>query len=167
MRLARKRLFHLAVVAMVLATIGCDRATKRLAVEHLAGSPGQQYLGDTVRLQYVENRGAFLGLGSGLPERARTGLFAVGTGLLLAGVVAAAVRYRARGPLLSALALLWAGGVSNLVDRVARGSVVDFLNVGIGPLRTGIFNVADMAILFGCALLLVHGTRTASQAKAA
>ena len=32
--------------------------------------------------------------------------------------------------------------------------MVDFLNVGIGPLRTGIFNVADMAIMLGVALLI-------------
>jgi signal peptidase II len=40
-----------------------------------------------------------------------------------------------------------------------RGSVVDFLNVGIGSLRTGIFNVADMAIMLGVALLLLAELR--------
>jgi signal peptidase II len=57
--------------------------------------------------------------------------------------------------------LVLAGGASNWVDRVVRGSVVDFLNVGVGPLRTGIFNVADVAIMVGVALLLVGGLRTA------
>jgi signal peptidase II len=58
------------------------------------------------------------------------------------------------------LAFLWAGGVSNLADRVARGGrVVDFLNVGVGPLRTGIFNVADMAIMLGVALVLLTGRK--------
>ena len=37
-----------------------------------------------------------------------------------------------------------AGALSNLIDRIAVGSVIDFLNVGIGPLRTGIFNLADV-----------------------
>ena len=41
------------------------------------------------------------------------------------------------------------------VDRVVRGSVVDFINVGVGPLRTGIFNVADVAILLGVTVLLL------------
>jgi signal peptidase II len=54
------------------------------------------------------------------------------------------------------LALVVAGGVSNLADRVARGTVVDFLNVGVGSIRTGIFNVADMAIMAGIALTLIR-----------
>lgn len=148
------RIRRLAILGIVLATIGCDRATKRLASDHLAGRGAQRFLADTVRLQYVENRGAFLGLGAGLPDWARGGLFVFGTGLLLAGVVALGLRHRVRGAGLVGLALLWAGGLSNLIDRLLRGSVVDFLNLGLGPLRTGIFNVADVAIMAGCALMI-------------
>jgi signal peptidase II len=51
------------------------------------------------------------------------------------------------------VALIVGGGVSNLIDRMRYGGyVVDFLNVGIGPVRTGIFNVADMAIMVGVVL---------------
>jgi signal peptidase II len=53
------------------------------------------------------------------------------------------------------LTLFFAGGASNLIDRIYRGSVIDFMNVGIGGLRTGIFNVADLAIMLGMALLIV------------
>ncbi|HXW60355.1 MAG TPA: signal peptidase II [Myxococcota bacterium] len=35
------------------------------------------------------------------------------------------------------------------MDRILQGSVTDFINVGIGPVRTGIFNIADVAILLG------------------
>jgi len=50
--------------------------------------------------------------------------------------------------------LCFAGGVSNLIDRVRfGGTVVDFLNLGVRDLRTGIFNVADMLILTGAAIL--------------
>jgi signal peptidase II len=52
------------------------------------------------------------------------------------------------------LTLLAAGGASNWADRVVHGRVVDFLNVGIGSLRTGIFNVADIAIMAGVVMLL-------------
>jgi signal peptidase II len=42
------------------------------------------------------------------------------------------------------------------VDRAFhQGSVVDFMNMGIGPLRTGVFNVADVAIMVGIGLLLL------------
>ena len=50
------------------------------------------------------------------------------------------------------LVLFLAGGASNWVDRALRGSVVDFMNVGVGWLRTGIFNFADVAIMLGVAL---------------
>ncbi len=60
-------------------------------------------------------------------------------------------------PQMLAVALLLAGGIGNLLDRVFHGGlVIDFLNMGIGPLRTGIFNVADMAIMAGFALLLLQ-----------
>jgi len=55
----------------------------------------------------------------------------------------------------AAVALLFAGGVGNLIDGVSSGgSVVDVINFGIGPLRTGIFNVADVAIMVGVIILL-------------
>lgn len=57
------------------------------------------------------------------------------------------------GTLLFGTALFVTGGALNLADRIVRGSVVDFMNVGIGPVRTGIFNVADMAIMLGLAMM--------------
>ena len=38
--------------------------------------------------------------------------------------------------------------------------VIDFMNVGIGSLRTGIFNVADMAIMLGAGILVLEGYRS-------
>jgi signal peptidase II len=58
------------------------------------------------------------------------------------------------------MALIWGGGVSNFADRIlSDGRVVDFLNLGIGSLRTGIFNVADVAIMAGVGLLILAWTR--------
>ena len=53
-----------------------------------------------------------------------------------------------------AWALVFAGGIGNLIDRMRINAVIDFLNLGIGPVRTGIFNVADMAITAGFVMLL-------------
>jgi signal peptidase II len=52
------------------------------------------------------------------------------------------------------LALVIGGGIGNLIDRVRFGYVIDFFNLGIGNLRTGIFNVADMAITAGFLIML-------------
>ena len=55
-----------------------------------------------------------------------------------------------------AFALIAGGGLGNLYDRLTNtGRVVDFLMVGMGSLRTGIFNVADLAITFGVGLFVL------------
>ena len=144
-----------ALIFVVAATIGCDRATKHLASATLAGTPPRSFLADSVRLDYVENPDGFLSLGATLPPALRTALFTTCTGVLLFALAAAAIRLRWRGWSLFGVTLLVAGGSSNWADRIARGSVVDFLSIGLGSLRTGIFNVADVAIMLGMALLLV------------
>jgi signal peptidase II len=56
-----------------------------------------------------------------------------------------------------AWSLVLSGGVGNLLDRVLHdGRVIDFMNLGRGNLRTGIFNVADMCITFGVLLLILQ-----------
>ena len=155
MEATRPRL--LLVALALVAIIGCDRATKRLAEATLGDGERHSFLADTVRLQYVENHGAFLGLGRNLGARARFWVFLVGTGVLLATAAAMTFQSPARSVVDAlAWALLIGGGVSNLADRALReGAVVDFLNVGFGPLRTGIFNVADVGITAGTVLLLL------------
>lgn len=156
-----QRLSRVIILIACLATIGCDRVTKQVAVTILADTPDHSYLADTVRLTYAENLGGFLSVGAGLSVERRMLVFTIATGLLLVGLTFAAIRGRWEGMRLLGAALIVSGGASNWIDRVATGSVVDFLNVGIGPLRTGIFNVADVAILVGVGLvvLTVRGDR--------
>jgi signal peptidase II len=144
---------------LLSATAGCDRVTKHLAVINLAGMPGQSYLGDTVRLDYHENSGGFLSTGATWKPAVRTGVFQIANGIFLLGTLILASRYQWSRLASVGLILFVAGGVSNLIDRVAMGSVIDFLNVGIGPVRTGIFNVADVAIMAGVALLVADRWR--------
>jgi signal peptidase II len=108
-----------------------------------------------VRLTYAENPGAFLSLGATWSIAARVGLFTIATGIMLltAGIMAA--RSQRMGGTALGLTLFVAGGVSNWMDRFAHGSVVDWITVGIGPVRTGIFNVADVAILAGATIVAV------------
>jgi signal peptidase II len=160
----RTTLRRLGLVALAAATVGCDRVTKQIATSVLEGEPARSYFGDTVRIAYAENIGGFLSLGAGLPESVRTAVFTIGTGLLLVVLAVVALRGRWAGLRLVALVLFIAGGASNWVDRALRGSVVDFLNVGIGSLRTGVFNVADMAIMLGAGLLLLAELRQRSSA---
>ena len=153
-----------ALIIAVVATIGCDRVTKHVAVTALADAPVRSFLGDTLRLEYAENPGAFLGLGDHWPREVRIAVFGIGNGLLLVALGVAARRARWSGPALLGVALFIAGGAANLLDRIAYDVVIDFMNVGIGPVRTGIFNVADMAIMLGAAMAVIHGYWPGSRA---
>jgi signal peptidase II len=150
---------RLALLFVIVTTIGCDRVTKQVAMATLAGAPARSFLADTVRLAYVENAGGFLSLGANLPPLARTGIFTIGTGLMLLLLAGMALRSGSSTWTLMGVSLFVAGGASNWVDRLLRGSVVDFLNLGIGPLRTGIFNVADVAIMLGAAIVVIGELR--------
>ncbi|MDP3716838.1 MAG: signal peptidase II [Acidobacteriota bacterium] len=155
-----KDLRRLLLLGLLLAgTASCDRATKHYAMTTLTGAPDQSFFSDTVRLTYHENPGAFLGVGAQWRPELRATFFQFGNGLFLLATAVLALRSRFSRLGQAGLALFLAGGVSNLVDRVAMGRVIDFLNVGIGPLRTGVFNVADMAIIAGVAILIAEGVR--------
>ena len=144
---------------LLAGTAGCDRVTKHLAVTNLAGMPERSYLGDTIRLDYHENTGGFLSAGATWRPEVRAAVFQGANGVFLFGSLALAVRFKWSRLGAVGLLLFLAGGFSNLIDRITMGGVIDFLNVGIGPIRTGIFNVADVAIMAGIGLLMLEHWR--------
>ena len=158
-----QRLKRIALVLVILlGCVGCDQVTKSVARDHLQSHPAMSFLGDTLRLQYAENPGAFLSLGASLPHRWGTAIFTLGgvafvlVTLLFALTAVKSGRLRA-----IALALICGGGIGNLIDRVRfDGHVTDFLNLGVGSMRTGIFNVADMALMAGVALFFLAHRRS-------
>jgi signal peptidase II len=152
---------HIIVVFLVLfSCVGCDQTTKAAARRYLPRNEILSFAGDTLRLQYAENKGAFLSMGSALPEKTRGFLFTAGVGTF----IVAALCYLLVSPLprvtAVALSLICGGGCGNLIDRIAHGGyVIDFLNVGVGGLRTGIFNIADMAIMAGALLMVLPSAK--------
>ncbi len=145
------------VVIVLIACVGCDQAAKTMAVSNLPEMKTFSYLNDTLRLQLTYNRGAFLSLGSSLPDALRHSIFTVGNCIFLLCALAYLLFTKdGTFPVVLAISLVIAGGVGNLIDRIYHnGAVVDFMNIGIGPLRTGIFNVADVAIMGGAILFIV------------
>lgn len=149
---------RLVLLSVVLAgTVSCDQATKQLAISGLRDGPGHSFLGGFFQLGYAENPGAFLSLFGGLSPQLRFWLLTGGVGTLLLAMIVYALRNRQLTRLqFAGFALFAGGGVSNWLDRVFNdGRVVDFMLMGIGPLRTGVFNVADVAILAGVGLFLL------------
>ncbi len=153
-----KRMWRLSLAILILLSCaGCDQVTKNIARESLASSPPISLLNDSVRFEYVENSGVLLGLGSNLPGESRFLLFVVFSGaglLLILGYIVRADRLDLM--LLIGLSLLAGGGAGNLIDRIFNdGAVTDFVRLGIGVLRTGIFNLADVAIVVGAVMILL------------
>jgi len=150
---------RLVLLIAIGATIGCDRVSKHVAATRLSERSRQSFLADTFRLEYAENAGGFLGLGADWPRPVRTAVFGAGNALL---VVLFVVAWRRGWPMrtLLGVALFVGGGISNLLDRIVHGTVIDFMNIGIGPLGTGIFNVADMAIMLGLGIVILETCRS-------
>ncbi len=144
----------LASGLIVLVSVVADQAMKALAAQNLRGRPGYSFLWDTVRLEYAENSGAFLSLGASLDEGTRTLIFVVGVLFIIGFCVLWLVRTGHSWITVIALSLVISGGIGNIIDRIMRGSVIDFIYMGIGPLHTGVFNVADMAISGGLLMML-------------
>lgn len=157
----QRRVKTVIAAGVLIAAVVIDQLTKILAIDWLKGHPPQIYLGNLFRLEYSENPGAFLSLGSALSESTRFWVLSVAVALSLVGLLIYTVFYApfTRTQLLGTL-LLIGGGISNLIDRLFRtnGQVVDFMNMGIGSLRTGIFNVADMLIMAGVAIILLFAS---------
>lgn len=154
-----RRMRILLVLVTVLWCVGCDQTTKAVAKSYLVPAHTVSLAGDTIRLHYTENRGAFLSLGAALSPPWRTLIFTVAVAAALA-LLLVYLMFGAAHSLIgvTALALIAGGGLSNLIDRlIYGGAVIDFLNIGLGSVRTGVFNVADIAITAGVAVLLLSG----------
>jgi signal peptidase II len=155
MHVNSRSMLMMAALILTLCTV-CDRVAKHAAVS-LRGRPPVEIAGGFMTLSYAENRGAMLSIGAGLPERTRFLIFTAGVGLLLTGIAGVILFAPALSrPLVIALSLILGGGGSNLFDRLSNdGRVVDFVTLGAGGIRTGIFNLADVAIMLGASLFLV------------
>ena len=137
---------------VLLVILVVDVITKAIAERNLLRGIPHEVWGNTVQLKLVYNPGAAFGLHLGPQSR---WIFAV---LTIVALVILARLYRAtlagHTPRVAALALVCAGAVGNLIDRLRSFfGVVDFIDVGIGDARWPTFNVADMAVSFGAALL--------------
>ena len=141
----------LVLFILLFVCIGCDQSTKYTAKRFLEGKETLSYMGDLFRLSYTENSGAFLGLGAGMPENIRHTVFVILVSIfLLSFMLFVILGEKHKSFAVASSALIIGGGLSNLIDRILnQGAVIDFMNIGIGSLRTGIFNVADVAIVVG------------------
>lgn len=126
----------------MLGLFACDQTTKAVAVHALGGGRIVSVVPGMLELRLAHNTGVAFSM--------MAGLGAVAMALVQLAIVgaAAALWWRMRGAgarVHVAFGAILAGALANVVDRLARGAVVDFLHVRHWP----IFNVADVAIVAG------------------
>jgi signal peptidase II len=138
----------LLILLIFFPLVGCDRYTKDQAVNLLKGQESLSFLNGFFSLTYHENTGGMLSLGANLSDELRVVLFTFLVGLVLVGgLIYILVKPMDKYSFTVGLLIL-AGGFGNLYDRAVNdGLVVDFMLLQIGPLKTGVFNVADIAIM--------------------
>ncbi len=150
---------------LAAAVLWLDHWSKQWAAARLRTGPDIDVIGGLVRLVYAENPGiAFSMFNSG--EQTTRWILAGFSTTAACIVVVMALRTSARAWRAQlTYAMLFAGIVGNLVDRVRTGRVVDFIDVYVGTHHWPVFNVADSAISVGAVLLaleLMRGSRSAT-----
>jgi signal peptidase II len=141
-------LFLPAVVVVAL-----DQLTK-----HLFWRNGENYeiIPDYLNITLVKNAGAAFGMFQG----ARV-FFITASILAVVLIVYLGVRLpREQRWRRFLLGLILGGAVGNLIDRVASGQVIDFLQIGVAGHYWPVFNVADMGVTIGAALLILYALRS-------
>ena len=142
--------------AVLIGSAGCDHASKQIALSALAHET-VSLAGDALRFQLAHNAGAFMSAGEGLPDGLRSVLLVGLVPLIVVGLCAHFLR-SAELPVALAvgLGLVAGGGLSNWLDRLLHdGFVTDFILLRAGALHTGIFNVADVAVVAGVLLVVL------------
>jgi len=140
-----------------LLTLVADRATK-LAIEaytptgfHRIIVPG------LITLVHTHNPGIAFGLFADIRSKWLAALLIASSACVIAlfsWLLATGRAGGRQGP--AGLALILGGAAGNLIDRLTRGSVIDFFEVGLGRYHWPAFNVADSAITIGAALVVLE-----------
>jgi signal peptidase II len=142
----------------LIPIVAADQLLKALARRDLAGRPAIERLGGILTLEYSENPGGFLSFGAGLPDTARWLVMVLFSGAIVVGALVYLLRARglSRAQRIG-LGLVVAGGLGNMIDRVFRdGYVVDYAMLSLGgPWHTGVFNLADVALMAGIGLFAI------------
>lgn len=150
------RAIRLSILFLILGcTVGCDQTSKHIARAALINDASIRIPGGFGEFRLASNPGSFLSFGDSLPGPLRLGLLTIGVGLGLLGLLAFLLDdNKLRWLPFIGLALVLAGGMSNLIDRVTQhGLVTDFVFVRVGRFHTGVFNAADFIIMLGVATI--------------
>ena len=136
------------VLAAAAVLVVIDQIIKYFIVQGLAPNGSMSVIDGLLSLTYVENRGVAFGM-----FQNHVWIFVIITSLLIGAFIWLIVRKKITGKLFCiSAALMIGGGVGNLIDRIFRGFVVDYLSLSFFP---PVCNFADYCITIGTVLLVI------------
>jgi len=156
----KQRKILILTLIVLLCNFLIDRITKIIAIDFLKGKETISLFYNTIVFKYTENTGAFLSVGSDFPDGLKYIIFIILPVIIcLYGLYYCAFKLTDKKMVIIIVSII-GGGLGNLVDRLFNDfRVVDFINFGIGTLRTGILNVADMSVTFGVIFLAIYSLK--------
>ncbi|PWJ59031.1 signal peptidase II [Dyadobacter jejuensis] len=148
---------NIGIIILLLVNLSCDQISKELARNSIDDHEIIPVIEQYFTLTKVENTGAFLSMGSELPQQVKNIVLSIVPLLTLIFGVFYLFRNTSLS-MLSKIALSTAigGGFGNIYDRLFRGSVTDFMHLNFGFIQSGIFNMADVSIMIGMILFIVQ-----------
>jgi signal peptidase II len=157
----RKR--NILITIIVLLGIAFDQISKVWVRNNFESYIETSIVGDIFTLIKVENTGAFLGMGSELPETLRVLLLIILPVIVLVGITVYTYLEKSLDKTsIIGFSLIIGGGVGNIFDRIVYGSVTDFLYLNFEFFKTGIFNIADLSVTSGMILILISSFKKTS-----
>lgn len=138
------------------STFGCDQFSKKLIRQKFSDNEEIGIFLNYVTITKIENSGALLSIGQTLPQPAKLIILTI-LPLIAIGFALVILMTRSNIPVLSILGMCFivGGGIGNIYDRIVHGSVTDFLHIDFVVFETGIFNMADVAIMTGTFLVII------------
>ncbi|MBC2846329.1 signal peptidase II [Winogradskyella flava] len=150
---------NLFITLLIVFNIAIDQISKMWVRANFEYGEIKNLIGDKFIMQYVENKGAFLGMGSDMNATLKLILLLILPTLVLGYVIYYIIKNKELDRLsLIAFCCIIGGGIANVFDRITRGEVTDFFFINLGGVfKTGIFNVADLSVTTGMIILLFSG----------
>jgi signal peptidase II len=141
---------------LIAGVVALDRMTKLYIRAHVSAVEVYPVIPRFFNIVHTENPGAAFGMFSDSPTEWR-GILLVGISVAVMSILGVMLwRMAAQSQVMSTgLAMVFGGALGNLVDRLFRGTVTDFLQLFFGSYEFPSFNVADSAITIGAGLLVL------------
>lgn len=148
---------NISISIIIALSIFLDQISKILIRNNVEQYSDIKLIGEYFILTNVENSGAFLGMGSGFSPIMKSVFLIILPIIVLISIIIYVYRDKEIDKVsLIGFSIIIGGGIGNIFDRIIYGSVTDFLFIDLGGIfRTGIFNIADLAVTTGMILILL------------